>query len=60
MDSNTSIPVQRIDLMRQMDVAYWCRIFNVSTEQLRDAVHHVGYQAKEVHRYLSQKPPSGN
>jgi hypothetical protein len=43
---------QRIDLTRAADVAYWCRIFDVSIEQLREAVHHAGHQVAEVHRYL--------
>ena len=46
---------RRIDLTRQTDVQYWCRIFDVSMEQLREAVHHAGHQADEVERYLRQK-----
>jgi len=54
---NTSVTAvaQRIDLTHQMDVAYWCRVFDVSVEQLRDAVHHAGHQVHEVRRYLSRK-----
>lgn len=44
-----------IDLTRQTDAQYWCRIFDVTLEQLRDAVHHAGHQAEEVQRYLRQK-----
>jgi hypothetical protein len=59
MDSNTSTPpAERIDLTRDMDVAYWCRVFDVSIAQLREAVHHAGHQVREVQRYLSQKVPS--
>lgn len=47
-----------IDLTRQTDVQYWCRIFDVTMEQLRDAVHHAGHQADEVERYLRQKRQS--
>jgi hypothetical protein len=43
---------QRIDLTRAAEVAYWCRIFDVSIEQLRLAVHHAGHQVPEVRRYL--------
>jgi hypothetical protein len=43
---------QRIDLTRAADVAYWCRIFDVSIDQLREAVHHAGHQVVEVRRYL--------
>ena len=60
MDSNTSSPAaQRIDLTREMETAYWCRIFNVSKDQLRDAVHHAGHQVQDVQRYLLQKLPVG-
>jgi hypothetical protein len=48
---------QRIDLTRSADVAYWCRIFDVSIEQLRDAVHHAGHQVAEVRRYLTSSKP---
>ncbi|MCM2252738.1 MAG: DUF3606 domain-containing protein [Ramlibacter sp.] len=58
MDSNTSTPpAQRIDLTREMEVAYWCRVFDVSMAQLREAVHHAGHQVQEVRRYLSRKLP---
>ena len=46
-----------IDLTRQMDVQYWCRVFDVSMDQLRDAVHHVGHGVEEVGRYLRTTPP---
>lgn len=52
-------PGQIIDLTRETDVAYWCRIFNVSIEQLRLAVHHAGHEVAEVQRYLSRQPPAG-
>jgi hypothetical protein len=60
MDTNSSNPpAQRIDLTRQMDVAYWCRLFGVSADQLRDAVRHAGHQVEDVQRYLQQQAPSG-
>jgi len=46
---------RHIDLTRQTDVQYWCRIFDVDMDQLRDAVHHAGHQVDEVERYLRQK-----
>lgn len=46
---------RRIDLTRQTDVQFWCRVFDVSMDQLRDAVHHAGHQADEVERYIRQK-----
>ena len=57
--ASTSGPARRIDLTRQTDVQYWCRIFDVSMDQLRDAVHHAGHQVEEVERYLRRRkqPP---
>jgi hypothetical protein len=49
---------QRIDLMRESDVAYWCRIFDVTIEQLREAVRHAGHQVAEVRLYLNRQPPA--
>ena len=48
---------QRIDLTRETDVAYWCRIFDVSIDQLRDAVQHAGHDPAEVQRHLGTKQP---
>ncbi len=56
-DTSNSAMAQLIDLTQQMDVAYWCRIFDVDVAELRDAVHHAGHQVQEVRRYLTQKPP---
>jgi hypothetical protein len=50
---------QVIDLTHQMDVAYWCRVFDVSIDQLREAVHHAGHQVTEVGRYLREMPRGG-
>ena len=44
-----------IDLTNLTDVQFWCRVFDVSMDQLRDAVHHAGHQVEEVERYLRQK-----
>jgi hypothetical protein len=49
----------RIDLTREMQVAYWCRIFDVSEAELRNAVKHAGHQIPEVRRYLNQKAAAG-
>jgi hypothetical protein len=51
-------PARRIDLTRDTDVNFWCRIFDVSREELRDAVHHAGHQADAVERYLRRKAGS--
>ena len=53
MDSSAQTSTsQRIDLLKSADVAYWCRIFDVSVEQLREAVHHAGHHVAEVRRYI--------
>jgi hypothetical protein len=54
----TSRPAEasrRIDLTKETDVLYWCRIFDIDMEQLREAVRHAGHQADEVQRYLRTK-----
>ncbi|HEY0823800.1 MAG TPA: DUF3606 domain-containing protein [Ramlibacter sp.] len=48
-------PVRVIDLTSQTDIQFWCRVFDVSMDQLRDAVHHAGHQADKVERYLREK-----
>jgi hypothetical protein len=56
--TNTNSPSEagrRIDLTDGTDVQYWCRIFDVTMEQLREAVHHAGHQSDEVARYLRDK-----
>lgn len=57
-NSNPSDAARRIDLTKQTDVQYWCRIFDVSMDQLREAVHHAGHQVEEVERYLRSKRPA--
>jgi hypothetical protein len=58
MDHSTTSTdtAQRIDLTRQVDVQYWCRIFNVSMDELRVAVHHAGHEVDHVGRYLRSRP----
>ena len=53
--SNPAEGGRLIDLTQQMDVQYWCRVFDVSMDELREAVHHAGHQVEEVERYLRQK-----
>lgn len=57
MDKTTGAPEgpRLIDLTQQMDVQFWCRVFDVSMDELRDAVHHAGHQVEEVERYLREK-----
>jgi hypothetical protein len=52
------VVAQRIDLLRQTDVAYWCRIFDVTIDELREAVRHAGHHVAEVRRYLINHPPT--
>jgi len=54
-DTNPSPDSRRIDLTSQTDMNFWCRIFDVTQEQLREAVQHAGHQADEVERYLRNK-----
>ena len=57
MDNNTTTSSEgsrRIDLTRNTEVMYWCRVFDVSMDQLRDAVHHAGHQVEQVERYLRE------
>jgi hypothetical protein len=56
-DSSNPASVQRINLTRETDVAYWCRIFDVSIDQLRHAVQHAGHEVPAIRRYLSQQLP---
>lgn len=46
-------PREVIDLTRETDVAYWCRIFDVSVDELREAVRHAGHQPADVQRHLN-------
>lgn len=49
---------RRIDLTRETDVLFWCRVFDISMEELRQAVHHAGHEVDEVERYLRQREPT--
>lgn len=42
----------RIDLLRDADVAFWCRVFDVEHCELRRAIQQVGPRADAVIRYL--------
>ena len=57
-ESPDSVLGQRIDLMRETDVDFWCRVFDVTIAQLREAVRHSGHQVAEVRRYLIHHPPA--
>ena len=51
---STADSARVIDLTSQTDVQYWCRIFDVSMDQLRNAVHHAGHRVPDVERYLRE------
>jgi len=44
-----------IDLTKQVDQQYWCRLFDVSLDELRMAVQHFGHRMEEVERYIRNK-----
>lgn len=54
-NSSSIAPSARIDLLRDVDVAYWCRLLDVDHAQLRRAVQQVGPRAESVVRYLQRK-----
>lgn len=54
----TSSPADRprlIDLTQQIEVQFWCRVFDLSMDELREAVRHAGHQVEEVERWLRNK-----
>ena len=55
MENPQGMLSQPIDFTRQADVNFWCRMFDVTAAQLREAVRHAGHQPSEIWRYLSSK-----
>ncbi|HEX6706946.1 MAG TPA: DUF3606 domain-containing protein [Albitalea sp.] len=55
-DTLSSSTSARIDLTRDVDVAFWCRLLDVDHSALRRAVQHVGPRADAVMRYLGTQP----
>jgi len=53
--SVTSTDTKRIDLTKQTEQQFWCRLFDVSLDELRMAVKHAGHRMEDVERYLRQK-----
>jgi hypothetical protein len=45
----------RIEVRHDLDAMYWCRLFDVSPQELRRAVQQVGPQVAAVRRYFSQR-----
>ncbi len=54
-NTSTEDGTRLIDLTQQMDVQFWCRVFDVSMDELRNAVHHAGHKVEDVQRYLREK-----
>lgn len=50
--SVTSSDTRRIDLTKQVDQQFWCRLFDVSLDELRMAVKHAGHRMEDVQRYI--------
>jgi hypothetical protein len=48
---------RRIEVRRDLDAAYWCRVFDVSPRELRHAVQQVGPQVAEVRRFFERRNP---
>jgi hypothetical protein len=58
MDTNRKTEAENsrlIDLTSQTDTQFWCRVFDVSMAELREAVHHSGHLAADVERYLRER-----
>ncbi|HJV59301.1 MAG TPA: DUF3606 domain-containing protein [Albitalea sp.] len=54
LDVTTGSQGQRIDLTKDVEVAYWCRLFDIDHSQLRRAVQQVGPRADAVFRHLTR------
>lgn len=48
----------RIDLTRDVEVAFWCRLLDVDHTQLRRAVQQVGPRSDAVMRHLRRTLPA--
>src|SRR5512138_1090729 len=62
MDDDTSLSAERtmrIDLTRDTDVAYWCRLLDVDHGELRRAVQKVGPRADAVVRCIDARRAPG-
>jgi hypothetical protein len=59
MQEPTPLPdgSRRIEVRRDLEAAFWCRLFDVSPQELRHAVQQVGPQVAEVRRYLERRRP---
>ncbi|RQP22242.1 DUF3606 domain-containing protein [Piscinibacter terrae] len=57
-DAFTGSEHARIDLTRDVDVAFWCRLLDVDHSQLRRAIQQVGPRSDAVMRYLKRSLPA--
>ncbi len=46
---------RRIEVRRDLEAAYWCRLFDVTPTELRRAVQQVGPQVAAVRRYFERR-----
>ncbi|WP_330926493.1 DUF3606 domain-containing protein [Candidatus Sororendozoicomonas aggregata] len=46
------LDAKRINVNQHYEVEYWCRVFNCSEQELKDAIAAVGDSAKNVDRHL--------
>lgn len=46
---------QRIDIRQDTELHYWTREFGISTEQLEEAVRHVGPMVSDIRRFLRRR-----
>jgi hypothetical protein len=46
---------KRIDINEEYELQYWSEKFDVSREELRDAVEQAGNEAEEVERLLNSR-----
>ena len=56
MEAQQGTLAEPIDLTREVDVVFWCRVFDVTIAELREAVRHAGHQPAEIRRYLCSQP----
>jgi hypothetical protein len=54
-DPLPTIEPPRINLLKDLDVAYWCRALDVDHCELRRAVQRVGPRADAVARYIAHQ-----
>lgn len=56
-DAAIKVAPARIELRNELDCAYWCRVFDVTHAELRQAIQQVGPGVAAVRRYLGTRTP---